>query len=235
MRSMATWTVFFLACALPSFGQSPKLNQESKGSRTCRVILPDRAKDTPRTVYLFDGKENHKITLLTTNFSEVVELPKEELVLLMSPTEIVDIENIPVDLPRLKINEEVTEFYILATPDPSNEKLPIRMNLVNTSEGKLNPGETLWFNLTDHRIVAKLGEKNMSVTPKSVTVSRNPVDNNGYYAARFAYQRNAEGKFYKITEQSWWHDAKSRHLGFIVNTGGRLPKIYYYRDFRPSK
>jgi hypothetical protein len=23
-----------------------------------------------------------------------------------------------------------------------------------------------------------------------------------------------------------------RHLGFMLNTGGKLPKLYYFRDFR---
>jgi len=166
------------------------------------------------------------------NFSRVIGLPRGELTLLLTPNEITDLENLPLNVPRLKIPEGVKDFYILMSPDPANKVLPLRMNLVNTSDDKLKPGETLWFNLTEHNIVAKLGDSKMSVTPKSSTVSKDPIPESGYYRAQFAFQRQAKGSFYKITEQQWWHDAKSKHVGFIVPTGGRLPKIYYYRDFR---
>jgi hypothetical protein len=106
------------------------------------------------------------------------------------------------------------------------------MNLVDTGTGKLKPGETLWYNLTGHRIVAKLGTAEMAVDPMGRTISKDPAPTSGYYTAKFAYQAEGKGAFAPITEQSWWHDAQSRHLGFMVNTGGKLPKIYFYRDFR---
>lgn len=226
--------LFFLSLglALPLSAQTEPSEATPTGKRTCRIIFPERPNDAPKVAYLFDGKENHEIALPSMNFSEVLTLPRGELFLMMSPTRIVDLENLPTDLPRLRIAENVREFYILVTPDRSNARLPIRMNLVNASDGKLKPGETLWFNLTEDRIVAMLGESKMSVMPKGTTITRDPLPESGYYKAQFAHQRNAEGKFHRITEQMWWHDAESRHLGFIVNSGGRLPKIYFYRDFR---
>lgn len=203
------------------------------GKRNCRIIFPERPRDAPMKAFLFDGKKNHEVQLPSVNFSEVVSLPAGELYLYLSPTEIIDVENLPMDVPRLQIAENVREFYILLSPDRSKPEFPVRMNLVNTSEGKLKPGETLWFNLTEHRIVAMLGDTKLSVKPKSATVCKGPIPDSGYYEARFAYQREGQGKFHKITEQHWWHDAASKHVGFIVNCGGRLPKIYFYRDYRP--
>lgn len=106
------------------------------------------------------------------------------------------------------------------------------MNLVETENGKLKPGETLWFNSTEHRIAAKLGSHEMTVEPKGRTVSKDPVPTSSYYTSEITFQANGIGAFAPITEQNWWHDAKSRHLGFIVNSGGKLPKIYFFRDFR---
>ena len=106
------------------------------------------------------------------------------------------------------------------------------MNLVNAGDGKLLPGKTLWFNLTKHRIVANLGESKMMVDPKGWTITNGPLSKSGYYRAEFGYQIEAKGKARRITEQQWWHDANSRHLGFIVSSGGRLPKIFFFRDFR---
>jgi hypothetical protein len=200
--------------------------------RTCRLVYPERPQDAPKVAFLFDGAKSHSITLPSMNLSEVIELPAGEITLAMTTTEITNPELLPAQAPLLKIPEAVSDFYIIVIPDPENTELPVKMNLVDTGGGKLKPGETLWYNLTEHRIVAKLGESDMSVAPKGKMITKDPISSSGYYAARFAYQANGKGAVAPITEQSWWHDANSKHLGFVVNTGGKLPKIYFFRDFR---
>ena len=201
-------------------------------SRSCRVVFPERPPDAPKTAFLFEGSKSHRVSLPSMNLSEVIELPGGELTLAMIPKEINDPKVLPPESPLLKIPESVTDFYIIITPDPNNLILPVKMNLVDTGGGKLKPGETLWYNFTDHRISAKLGSAEMSVAPAGRTISKDPAPASGYYIARFAYQMNGSGAFSPITEQSWWHDANSRHLGFIFNSGGKLPQIYFFRDFR---
>ena len=222
-----------LICGLSAWAQETKETPKpSEVRRSCRIVFPERPNDAPKSAYLFDGRKSQQVTLPSMNFSEVIEMPAGELTLLMTPTEITDFKNLPLTAPRLRVPEDVRDFYILVTPDSSNSVLPLRLNLVNVSGGKFKPGETLWFNFTDHRIVAKLEGSNMSVSPKGQTVSKAPIPNSGYYKAEFAYQPQGKGEFQRITEQYWWHDANCRHLGFIVNTGGKLPKLYFYRDFR---
>jgi len=205
---------------------------QSKTDRTCRIVFPERPNDSPKVAYLFDGKESRQVSLPSMNFSPVIVLPKGELTIVMTPSAITDPENLPPNVPMLKIGETARDFYILVTPDPDNAVMPVKMNMVSASDGKLNPGETLWFNMTKHRIVGKLGAAKMSVAPKGRTVSGDPVQESGYYRAELGFQPEGKGDFQRITEQQWWHDAASRHIGFIVNTGGKLPKIYFYRDFR---
>jgi hypothetical protein len=217
-----------LLSSLPVYSQEP----EKKSLRTCRMVFPERPNDAPKMVYLFDGKKNQQVFLPSMNFSKVISLPAGELTLMMAKDEILDLENLPTGVPTLKITEDVRDFYILVTPDASNKELPVRMRIVNASDGKLKPGKTLWFNLTNHRIVAKLGESKMMVDPKGWTVTNGPMPKSGYYRAEFGYQVEAKGKPLRITEQQWWHDANSRHLGFIIPSGGRLPKIFFFRDFR---
>ncbi len=204
---------------------------QAKKGRTCRIVFPERPKSAPRTVYLFDGKKNQQVFLPRLNFSEVINLPAGELTIMMAPKE-VDQENLPQDVPTLKIPEGLQDFYILLVADLKNAKLPLRMILLNTDGGKLLPGSTLWCNLTNHRISANLGEMKMEVEPNGSTVSASPIPKSGYYRADLFYQHEAEGKARVITEQKWWYDANSRHLGIIVPSAGRLPKIFYYRDFR---
>ena len=223
---------FLIILFAATLGFSHPAGAQTKGKRTCRIVFPERPNDAPKTAYFFDGKQSQPITLPSMNFSEVIALPSGDLTILMTSSPITDPENLPPGAPKLRIPETVRDFYILVTPDPSNSTFPLKMNLVNTGGGKLKAGETLWFNLTDHRIVAKLGESRMSVAPRGSTVSKSPVKNSGYYTAELGYQPKGEGEFQRITEQHWWHDTGSRHVGFAVNTGGKLPRIYFYRDFR---
>jgi len=201
-------------------------------SRSCRLVFPERPQGAPKVAYLFDGSKSQSVTLPSMNLSEVIELPSGNLTIAMLASAISDPEMLPPQAPLLKIPETVTEFYIIITPDPENKALPIKMNLVDTGTGKLKPGETLWYNFTEHRIAAKLGSAQMTVNPQSRTISKDPILTSGYYVAQFAYQAEGKGDFAPITEQSWWHDHKSRHIGFIYNSGGKLPKIYFFRDFR---
>ena len=200
--------------------------------RTCRIVFPERPQDAPKVAYLFTGSKSLSVTLPSMNFSEVIELPNGEITIAMTPHEISDPKLLPPGAPLLKIPETVKDFYIIIVPDNKNPLVPVKMNLVNAGEEKFNPGETLWYNFTENRIFAKLGSNDMSVAPNSRVITKSPVSENSYYTARFANQVLGKADIEPITEQSWWHDTKSRHLGFIVNSGGKLPKIYFFRDFR---
>ena len=203
-----------------------------QAKRTCRIIFPERPQDAPKIAYIFDGKVSQSVTLPSMNLSEVITLPSGELAIAMTSNKITDPKELPPNTPFLMIPEKLMEFYIIITSDPNSKELPIKMNLVDTGEGKLKAGETLWYNLTDHRIAAKLGDTEMTIDPRGRTISKDPVTASGYYTARFVYQAQGKGAYSPITEQCWWHDLNCKYLGFMHNTGGKLPKIYLYRDYR---
>lgn len=226
---------FTISHAVLAVGFSFLASTVQAKSRMCRLVFPERPRDAPKSAYLFDGAKSHRVTLPSMNLSEVIELPDGELTIALARHEINDPKVLTPGAPVLKIPESTTDFYIIITPNPQNQDLPVKMNLVNTGGGKLNPGETLWYNFTEHRIAAKLGSNDMSVDPNGRTISKDPIPSSGYYIARFAYQAQGTGTFAPITEQQWWHDANSRHLGFIANSGGKLPKIYFFRDFRDAE
>ncbi len=212
---------------------APVFSQDLKKSeRTCRLVFPEKPSGSPRFIYLYDGKDNHKLYLSAVNFSDVVELRPGGINLVMTPERINDPENIPPEYPKLSVPEGIRNFYVFLSVDDKNMKFPIKMQMVNLDTGKFNPGNTLWCNFTNHRIVAKLGDSKMSLGAGKTTISEKPLSKDGYYAAQFLYQRNAIGDLRKITEQSWWFDADCRYVGFFADRGGVLPKIYFFRDFR---
>jgi len=223
---------FSAAIAILSAAFLMSVNSLHAKPRSCRLVFPERPEGAPKIAYLFDGSKSQAVSLPSMNLSEVIELPDGDLAIAMTPSAVSDPELLPPQAPALKIPELVTDFYIIITPDPENKVLPVKMNLVDTGAGKLKPGETLWYNFTPHRIIAKLGGADMKVDPQGRTITKDPIPASGYYVARFAFQEDGKGEFAPITEQSWWHDSNSKHLGFIYNSGGKLPKIYYFRDFR---
>ncbi|MFK7909211.1 MAG: hypothetical protein AB8F34_01275 [Akkermansiaceae bacterium] len=211
------------------------INKTSAENHTFRVASPERPKDAPKVVYLFDGKKNHRIKLPGMNLSPVIRLPKGGQTIVLSPEKITEPDAITEDLPVLKIPKGVADFYVLITADPKNKQFPVRMRLIDAGGGKLKAGETLWVNLTPHAITAKLGGNEVKINPQTQIGSQAPFAKSGYYNVEFTYQVNGKGASAPITEQQWWHDAKSKHLGFITNTGGRLPKVNFFRDFRSGK
>lgn len=228
---MKTLTAFIvlISCTL---GWTQEAEKGNESMRSCRIVFPERPTGAPKFAYLFDGKTSRRVNLPNTNFSEVITLPPGEFTIVMTPNEVAEPGNSPEGAPRVKITKGVRDFYIHVTSDSTNPVLPLQLNLVDLGNDRLKPGETLWINLTDHSIQAKLGESKMTAPPKSEVVTKDPLSESGYYRAEFTYQPHAQGDFKMVTEQSWWHDAKSRHLGFIVAGAGKLPKIYFYRDFR---
>lgn len=225
MNLSHTFAILAVGCLMLS-------NTLKAQSRSCRVVFPERPQDAPKSAYIFDGSDSQSVTLPSMNLSEVIKLPSGELTIAMTPNKISDPKALPPKSPFLRIPEKLMEFYIIITPDPTNKEFPIKMNLVDAGAGKLKSGETLWYNFTEHRIAAKLGSADLTVDPGGRAVSKDPAPTSGYYIAKFIYQAQGKGEYAPITEQSWWHDASSRHLGFMFNSGGKLPKIYFFRDFR---
>jgi hypothetical protein len=102
--------------------------------------------------------------------------------------------------------------------------------LVDASDGSLRTGQTQWINFTKYRIKAQLGKEPLMVPARAKVISDAPLRDSGYYKAAFLYQPNSKSEFLPVMKKSWWFDATSKNLGFIINTGNKLPKIFMFRD-----
>ena len=215
---------------LPCFSQ---VKDKKIPDRNCRIIFLQRPKGAPESTHLFDGEVSREIRFSTMNLSAVIKVPGGDLVLGMTPDAVLGLENFPKGAPTVKIPAKVTDCYLVVVSDPQNKILPVRILLVDSSDGQLKAGQTLWINFTNQNIVGKLGKETLKIPAKSKVVGDAPLRKSGYYLASFLYQPNKESKFQPVMKKSWWHDATSKHLGFITSTGGKLPKIFTLRD-RPA-
>lgn len=228
MKYLILTCLFFIH--LPVFSQ-----QESEKKRTCRIIFPERTQDAPTEAYIFDGTTSQKVLLPNLNFSDVIELPLGEITIYMTPNAIVDPKVIPEGLPSVSIPANQTDLYFLIFNDTKNQSLPIRIQSVNIDKNEFKPGETMWFNFTNRKIAAKLGQTDFLIDPQKSGISKTPMPKSGYYLAQFAYKEVTDANYSPIMKKSWWHDEFSKNIGFVIDAGDRLPKIFTFRDRRSAE
>jgi hypothetical protein len=206
-------------------------------ARTCRIVFIDRPANAPKALYLYDGNNSQKVELPSMNLSPLYNVAPGAINLKFLINNVEDPKEISPDAPSVEIPEDYTDFLLLVFSDTENKVTPVKIKAITLTSENFKIGQMRWSNLTDKTIEGKLGVQTLSLGPQISKVvdapsNVNSVSASGYFNASFTFQVNDEGDFAPITEQQWWHDATSRHLGFIVDSGGKLPKIYFYRDFR---
>lgn len=222
-----TALILCLSC-LPCFSQ----DKSKKPERTCRVIYLQRPADAPTEGYLFDGAVSHKVSLSGMNFSDVINLPQGDLTIGMTSSPVLKPEDFPAAAPKTIIRATITELYLVVVSDPDNKVFPVRILPVDAGTDRLKMGQTLWINLTTHQIGGKLGDETLVVPPRAQVVGKAPLSTSGYCKVLFFYQPVGQKEFLPVMDKSWWFDTTSKNIGFIIDSGGRLPKIFTFRDFR---
>jgi len=233
MKSPHSLLFALLTCLLSHFAQAGS-------GRSCRIVFLDRPADAPRLLHLFDGSNSQEVDLPSMNLSQQYEFAPGATQVKLLSAKVGDPEGVPPDAPSVDIPADYADFLLIVFSDPDQQIAPLKLDVVNLGGENFKLGQMLWHNRTDKTIEGKLGGQILSLAPESSKTMDAPVSDkgvpaNGYYNASFTYQAGEKGAFEPITEQQWWHDARSRHLGFIVDSGGKLPKIFFYRDFRAAQ
>ena len=224
MKALAA-SVFCLCC-FPCFSSAKDMK------KTCRVVYPLRLHGAPQEVHLFDGTSFRKIPLPGMNFSDEIKLPGGDLMLSMTSDAVSEPAAISKEAPQAKIPADMTDFYLVVLNAPGNTEMPFRMLPLDAGDAHLRAGQTLWINLTAHRITADYGETSLEIPPDGNVVGEAPLKTNGYFKAKFRYQPNGSGDFLPVMEKSWWFDAGSKNLGFVSESDIGFPRIFTFRDQR---
>jgi hypothetical protein len=201
--------------------------------RTCRILFLGPAKDAPDSLVLFDGTAARRVQLPSMNLSPVYKLPGGPLVLRLLQEEPAKPEDVPPGAPVVRIGETTGDFYLLATNDPSNKVIPVAMQVIHADRESFRNGQTLWFNLTSHRVGGKLGSNKLVLEPDSRKISAAPARDIGSYPVELYYQMPGDPKLWPLCETQWQHNPAGRTIIFVFGeTGSRVPRIMGFPDFR---
>ncbi|MEX1116624.1 MAG: hypothetical protein WEB53_15370 [Akkermansiaceae bacterium] len=218
-----------LLLPLPAFAQP-------KGSlRTCRILFLSPPPDAPRKLHLFDGTTSREVHLPEMNFSEVHTLPAGNLTLYLLTTPLVAGEVIPAGAPSAKVQENVSDCYLVISGDPSNTVVPVRFQIIDAGHTRFPKGRMMWFNLSPKTIGGDVGSSKLVMKPNTRVLLDAPARGAEPYQVNLSYRLPDDPRYYPICQTQWIHDPRSRMVVFVIGTGGRsTPQVIGFNDFREA-
>jgi hypothetical protein len=207
-----------------------------KGSRTCKILFLDAPVSAPKKLFMFDGESSQEVDLPRLNLSQEYKLASGAIKVRLLPTAVDDEKDVPVGAPEIFIPESMGDCYLLVKSDPSNKIAPVKMFPVNVSKNRFKNGQMFWINLTEHKILAKIGLQKFILAPRTRRITDAPASTVTSYPAKVEYQIKGETVRRPIFETQWQHNPRTRMVLFVFNKGkSALPRVMGFSDFRVEK
>ena len=205
-------------------------------TRTCRILFLQGPSSAPQSLFLFDGTTLQEVELPRMNFSPVYRITSTatSLALVSKSIDPTAAQPIPQGAPVAKIGEEMTDFYLLLTHDPSNRIAPVNMQMIDAHASRFQQGQMLWFNLTPNRISGQLGNIKITMPPQSRLIIDAPVRGQENYHIDIRFSAPQQSLVEPLCQTNWTHDPRSRSVVFIYQIApSPIPRICAFPDFRP--
>jgi hypothetical protein len=209
-----------------------------KPARTCRILFLNAPDNAPQKLHLFDGTNSQEVELPRMNFSPVYEVPAAatSLALLPSAPPAPTGGNptaIPNGAPHASLAENITDFYLILSSDPTNRVAPVTMQVIRADIARFKRGQMLWYNLTDSTVGGILGSRRLLIKPNSRLILDPPARSREDYRVNIRFQPPGQPRTEPLCETLWTHDPRSRTVFFILKTDhSAIPRILGFADFR---
>jgi hypothetical protein len=208
-------------------------NAQPPSTRTCRLLFLGASDRDPNQLHLYDGTTTREVELPRMNFSKTYALPSGALTLRMLAEPPSQGKPLDPSSPSVKVPEEIGDFYLLVSPDPSNQVLPVRLQVINASSGHFKTGQMLWFNLTGNQVGGKVGDQRLVIEGNSKVILEAPAKGNEDYPVNLDYRMVGNDHLYPLCETRWAHNPAARTVFFIFQEAGiRTPRIIGFPDHR---
>lgn len=212
----------------------------AQDSRTCRILFLNGPDDGPTKLHLFDGRSSQEVELTRMGFSPTYQIIPGDLTLALlprppEPPAAAGVSPvIPENAPKAPLAAAITDFYLIVFSDPTNKIAPVKIQVVSASAQSFKLGQQLWLNLTENKIGGFVGTQKLSIDPNSRIILDAPATGQNDYHVNIQLLPPGKQRVEPLCETTWSHDPRSRSVYFVFNTGGILPRILGFPDFRVS-
>lgn len=212
-----------------------------KSMRSCRILFLDGPSEAPQKLHLFDGTNSQEVELPRMNFPPVYDVPATttSLALLPSappaPTDGNPVA-IPEGAPQASLAENITDFYLILSSDPSNRVAPVTMQVIRADIAQFKRGQMLWYNLTGSAVGGIVGSRKLLAPPNSRLILDAPAGGLESYPVNIHFLPPGKQRPEPLCETIWTHDPRSRSVFFVLQPPGSvLPRIIGIPDFRSQE
>ena len=217
-------------------GQVRKKEKQGEGEgRPVRMMYFMAPAGAPEEAYVYAGTEEvGQVVLNRTNFSKTFYISKGAVKLSFF-SKSMDVEQpFPTSAPSVVVPEEWQKVLLLVFLDKENKVIPIRVKAINAGDDKFGPGSIYFLNFSNVYVSGMVGERKLSLKPKSETILKNPMNENGVYPAKLDAMVKGEKKPRRFIRQMWSNSDKIRNVLFIFPKPAPMHATYYcapIRDF----
>ncbi len=201
--------------------------------RTAQLLYFKAPKGAPKSVHIYqEGVQPIEVDVRRNNFSETFQLEDGETVLRFLGARLEESETFPSKAPSLKVPADYDKVLILAFSDPSNPILPIHFEVINANHDRFGPGDRMFINFTDNRIVGKVGRQALDLGARSVAVVSDAAKPKESYQVRLDRVDPEEDKPYTFIRQAWRQSPTKRVLIFVYSPPDSGAVTYYNAPVR---
>ncbi len=205
--------------------------QEEKQGRTCRILFLGASEADPKTLHLHDGSGTREVELPRMNFSKPYELPGGSLTLRMLAAAPAEGRAPAASAPSAAVAESAGDIYLIASPDPANKTVPVKLQVIDASADRFKAGQMMWYNLTAHDVGGQVGKRTLALKARSRVIAGAPADGAEEYNVNLSYRIAGKSALYPLCETRWVHDPAARTVLFVLNEpGSRAPRVMGFPD-----
>ncbi|WPJ97179.1 hypothetical protein SH580_05585 [Coraliomargarita algicola] len=214
---------FHLLAAILLFGGISSLF-----GRSAQVLYFKAPKNAPQSVHIYQSAtQSVEVDLKRNNFSKSFNLEDGAITLRFLGTKLQEGQEFPVAAPSLEVPADYDKVLILAFANPRNPVFPVRFKVIKANDETFGPGDRMFINFTDYRIVGNVGNQKLDLASHSIKVVSDAAKPKQSYQVRLDRVDPAIGKPYTFIRQAWRQSSTKRVLIFVYSAPGSGSVTYY--------
>jgi hypothetical protein len=206
------------------------------GAATDVLILDLRGGAAPGKIHLRHGKTVVPVELVKLNLSAPLRVKETDGKLFAAdlPEQLQD-ERLTTDACGVALNPRWSRVVLIIFANTAAGR-PFRIHAINASPDVFPKGGVHLANLTNSRVLGRLGIRTIQVESASMVLVQPPTEKNGDYPVAIDCVATGSEQVRPLLRGTWRREPDARQLVFIVPDADRaVPRVFSIPDFDPSQ